>query len=122
MFDFVQKWRDKIIALVSTKVKLMQLDLIERSANVMSNLVLIFIFIFLGFGLFLFIGLGIAEFFSYLWDSRIGGYFSAALMFLIIGVIFYALRKKLVYKLSNRFIQVLTEEQDIDAEKDKPSS
>ena len=103
----------------------MQLDFIERTSSVMSNFVLILVFIFIGFGLFLFMGFGIAEFFSYLWDNRIWGYFSAAFLFLVFGIILFAFRKKILNKLSDKFVTVMTEKRDDDDDNEddeKPKS
>lgn len=109
MFDFVKKWRDKIIALVETKYRLMQLNLIEHVSKLMGNIVLLISFIFIGFGFFLFLGLGLAEFFAYYWESRIAGYFSVAILFFIFFLILFSLRKKILTGLGNLFIKVLTE-------------
>ncbi len=114
MLDIVQKWKDKIIALVETKVRLMQLDFIERTSSLMSNFIFLLVFILLGFGVFLFVGLGLAELFSELLASNILGYLTAASFYLLIGVLLYLLRKRMLTKLSNMFISILTEKCDDD--------
>lgn len=114
MLDIVQKWKDKIIALVETKVRLMQLDFIERTSSLMSNFIFLLVFILLGFGVFLFVGLGLAELFSELLGSNILGYLTAASFYLLIGVLLYLLRKRMLTKLSNMFISILTEKRDDD--------
>ena len=114
MLDIVQKWKDKIIALVETKVRLMQLDFIERTSSLMSNFIFLLVFILLGFGVFLFVGLGLAELFSELLCSNILGYLTAAAFYFLIGVLFYLLRKRMLTKLSNMFISILTEKRDDD--------
>lgn len=117
MLDFVQKWKDKITSLIETKVRMMQLDLIERVSGAMSYFILILFFIFLGFGLFLFLGLGFAEVLTSLLDSRIGGYFAAALFFMLLGFILYTQRKKIIRKLSDNFIAVLTKDDEEEEQK-----
>jgi uncharacterized membrane protein len=114
LLDIVQKWKDKIIALVETKVRLMQLDFIERTSILMSNFIFLLVFILLGFGVFLFVGLGLAELFSELLASNILGYLTAASFYLLIGVLLYLLRKRMLTKLSNMFISILTEKCDDD--------
>ena len=114
MLDIVQKWKDKIIALVETKLRLMQLDFIERTSSLMSNFIFLMVCILLGFGILLFVGLGIAEFFSELLGSNGLGYLIVASFYLLIGVLLYLLRKQILTKLSNMFISILTEKCDDD--------
>jgi hypothetical protein len=114
LLDIVQKWKDKIIALVETKVRLMQLDFIERTSSLMSNFIFLMVCILLGFGVFLFVGLGLAELFSELLGNKMLGYLIAASFYLLIGVLLYLLRKRMLTKLSNMFISILTEECDDD--------
>lgn len=114
MLDIVQKWKDKIIALVETKVRLMQLDFIERTSSLMSNFIFLLVFILLGFGVFLFVGLGLAELFSELLGNKMLGYLISASFYLLIGVLLYLLRKRMLTKLSNMFISILTEKCDDD--------
>jgi len=118
LLDIIQKWKDKIITLVETKLRLMQLDFIERVSSVMSNFIFLMVCILLGFGIFLFVGLGIAEFFSELLGSNGLGYLIVASFYLLIGVLLYLLRKQILTKLSNMFISVLTEKYDDEEEAD----
>lgn len=119
MLDIIQKWKDKIITLVETKLRLMQLDFIERVSSVMSNFIFLMVCILLGFGIFLFVGLGIAEFLSELLGSNGLGYLIVASFYLLIGVLLYLLRKQILTKLSNMFISVLTEKYDDEEEADE---
>lgn len=114
MLDIIQKWKDKIITLVETKLRLMQLDFIERASSLMSNFIFLMVCILLGFGILLFVGLGIAEFFSELLGSNGLGYLIVASFYLLIGVLLYLLRKRMLTKLSNMFISILTEKCDDD--------
>jgi hypothetical protein len=122
LLDIVQKWKDKIIALVETKVRLMQLDFIERTSSLMSNFIFLLVFILLGFGIFLFVGLGFAEMFSELYGSYILGYLTSAAIYLFIGVVLYLMRKRILTKLSNIFVTVLTEKRDDDEDDDTNAS
>lgn len=114
MLDIFQKWKSKVIALVETKVKLMQLEFIERTSKLLSLFIFLLIFVLLGFGVFLFFGLGLAEFFAELFSSKITGYWTAGAFFILIAGIFYITRKKILTKLSNIFIDALTENDDSD--------
>jgi hypothetical protein len=92
----------------------MQLDFIERASSLMSNFIFLMVCILLGFGILLFVGLGIAEFFSELLGSNGLGYLIVASFYLLIGVLLYLLRKRMLTKLSNMFISILTEKCDDD--------
>lgn len=119
MLDIFQKWKDKITGLVESKMRLMQLEFIERASGAMSFLIFAMLFILLGFGVFLFIGLGIAEMLSELMKSYILGYLSVAAGYLLLIIIFFACRKKVLKALSSKFISVLTERREDDDEEDE---
>lgn len=114
MLDIFQKWKSKVVAQVETKVKIIQLEFIERTAKLLGTFIFILIFVLLGFGVFLFFGLGLAEQFSEWFNSYIGGYMAAGAVYLVVALIFYLLRKKILKKLSNVFISALTENDDED--------
>lgn len=111
MLDFIDKWKAKVVALVETKVKLMQLELIERTSKLLSVFVFIIMFVLLAFGVFMLVGLGVAEQFSAWFNSYIGGYMAAGGVFLIVAIIIYLFRKSILRKLSNIFINALTEDE-----------
>lgn len=122
MLDIFQKWKDKITGLVETKVRLVQLELIERVSGAMSFLIFTVIFLLLSFGVVMFIGLGIAEMLSELMNSYILGYITVAAFFLILILIFAGSRKSLLKFLTSKFISVLTEKivhDDDEDEKDE---
>lgn len=119
MLDFFQKWKDKITSLVETKIRLMQLELIERASGAMSFLIFFMLMLLLGFGIFLFVGLGVAELLSELMSSYILGYLTVASAYLILILILFGNRKKILKKLSSTFISVLTERRDDDDDDDE---
>jgi uncharacterized membrane protein YqjE len=112
LLDIVQRWKDKINTLVETKVRLVQLEFIERASGVLSFVIFNILFILLGFSVLLFAGFGVAEWLSQLMNSEVSGYFVVAFSFLIIGIVFYLSRKKIRRFLSDKFISVLTEKRD----------
>lgn len=119
MLDIFQKWKDKVTNLVETRVRLLQLELIERVSGAMSFLVFAILFLLVGFAFFLFIGLGVAEMLSKLFnDNYFLGYSLVALAYLILLIIFYAMRKNILKGLSSKFISVLTEKRDDDDDED----
>lgn len=122
MLDIFQKWKDKITGLVESKVRLLQLELIERVSGAMSFLIFTVIFLLLSFGVVMFIGLGIAEMLSELMNSYILGYITVAGFFLILILIFAGSRKSLLKFLTSKFINVLTEKIVHDDDEDEKDS
>lgn len=118
MLDIFQKWKDKISGMVESRVRLLQLELIERVSGAMSFLIFVVIFLLLAFGIVMFIGLGIAEMLSELFKSYILGYITVAAFFMILMMVFAANRKRMLKGLSSRFISVLTEKKDDDDDED----
>lgn len=118
MLDIFQKWKDKISTLVETKVRLLQLEFIERVSGVFSFLIFIILFILLGFAVFLFAGLGFAQWLSQIMDSVILGYLSVAGTFLLLGLFFFVYRKNIIRNLSDKFIGVLTERREDEDDED----
>ena len=114
MLDIFQKWKDRIFAFVDTKVRTVQLEIIERVTGIMSYLIFAIIMMLIVFGFFLFMGFGMAEWFTALLESRIGGFFMAAAFYLVLGLIFFSLRKPLLRKLSDVFVHLLTMRRDDD--------
>jgi hypothetical protein len=114
MLDIFQKWKDRIFAFVDTKVRGVQLELIERVTGIMSYLLYAITLMFVIFGFFLFIGFGMAEWFTAMLESRIGGFFMAAAFYLVLALIFVAARRPLLRKLSDIFVNLLTARRDDD--------
>lgn len=112
MLGFIKKWKDKLTDIVDTRWRLVQLELIERTSILLSNIIIILIFVLIAFGFFLFLGFTLAELFANILGNRLIGYLSAVVMFLLCGYIIYLLRKKIVYKLNNLFVKILTEDND----------
>lgn len=122
MLDFISKWKDKLLGYVATQVRIAQLSFIERVSGLMSYFIFAIILIFIVFGIFLFMGFGIAEVFTAMVNSRIGGFFLAAACYVLLAGILIALRKKILKKLSDVFVNILTEKQVDDEEENKSVS
>ena len=103
---------------MDTKVRTVQLEIIERVTGIMSYLIFAIILILIAFGLFLFMGFGMAEWFTYMLDSRIGGFFMAAAFYLVLGLLLIAIRKPILRRLSNVFVHLLTIRRDDDDDED----
>ncbi len=121
MLDIISKWKDKLLGYVATQVRIAQLSFIERVSGLMSYFIFAIILIFIVFGVFLFLGFGVAELFTAMVNSRIGGFFLAAACYVLLAGILIALRKKILKRLSDVFINVLTEKQGDDEDEEKGS-
>jgi len=106
------------MAFVDTKVRTVQLEIIERVTGVMSYLMFAIIMMLIGFGFLLFVGFGMAEWFTELMASRIGGFFAAAGCYLVLGLLLLAARKPMLKSLSNVFVHLLTVRREDDGEDD----
>lgn len=111
MLAIFEKWKDRITKLVETKIRLMQLDIIERIAKVMSYFIMLLVFIFIGFGALLFSGFSCAEWLSSLLDNRALGNLATAAAFVLLLMLLYVLRKRIMTSMSNKFISALTEDE-----------
>lgn len=121
MLDIFQKWKDRTLAFVDTKVRSVQLEIIERVTGIMSYLIFAIILMLICFGFILFLGFGMAEWFTYMLENRIGGFFMAAAFYLILALLLYAVRKPILRKLSDLFVHLLTmrRENDDDEEEEE---
>jgi hypothetical protein len=106
-----EKWKDRITKLVATKIRLMQLDIIERIAKLMSYFIMLLVFIFIGFGALLFTGFSCAEWFSSLLDNRALGNLATAAVFVLLILILYVQRKRIMIGMSNKFISALSQDE-----------
>jgi len=107
--DFLKGILDKITNRFSVQIRLFQLDVVERSARVLGAMAMGVLIMFVSLGLLFFVGLGMAEWMSYVLDSRIGGYFAAAGLFLIFLIVLFVWRKKFTSKAVDFFILLLTD-------------
>jgi len=118
LLDIISKWKDKLLGYVVTQVRIAQLSFIERVSGLMSYFIFAIILIFIVFGIFLFLGFGMAELFTAMVNSRIGGFFLAAACYVLLAGVLIAVRKKILKKLSGVFVNILTEKQGDDEDED----
>jgi hypothetical protein len=114
------RWKDKANNYIDVRLGLLKLSLIERTSNVIGRLLLSIIYIFLGMTALSFVGYGLMEAFSAWFDSRIGGAFATAGLFVLLLVMAFGLRKAILAAFAGIFISLLTEsdEDDDDDKKD----
>lgn len=109
MLNFLSNWKDKITQQVDLRVRLFKLEFIERTSNVLSYFIFTFVILLLTMALMIFFGIGLGEWFSHLFNSRIGGYFATTAVYLLLILIIFALRKVFINGFSGIFIRILTE-------------
>lgn len=112
MLDFLTNWKDKVVEHVNVRFNLVKLNFIERTSNVLSYFIFTIIAIFLVFTVIILGGLGLAEWFSYLFNSRTAGFFAAMGACVLILLILMGLRKAITNGFSNAFIKMLTAHDD----------
>jgi hypothetical protein len=116
------RWKEKANNFIDVRLGLLKLSLIERTSSVIGRLLLSFIYIFLGMTVLSFIGFGLMEVFAAWFDSRIGGAFATAGLFLLLLIIVFAMRKAILSAFAGIFISLLTEGDDDDDDDDKKDS
>ncbi|MBL7736968.1 MAG: phage holin family protein [Chitinophagaceae bacterium] len=95
---------------VETYYKLSVLNITEKATNVASAALSGILILFLGLFILLFSGLALAVWLGELLDSRSLGYLIVALIFLLILVILFLLRKRIVFPgIKNAIIKKLYE-------------
>lgn len=113
--------KEKVADYVDVRVRLLKLSVVERTASILSYFAFLMIILLIALLAFVFIGFGMAEGFTALVDSRTGGFLLAALVFILLLLITFALRAKLFHKFANIFVKLLTEDEDEEDEKNTAS-
>lgn len=112
--SFIGKWKDKIAHYIDLRVSIMKLSFIERTSGVLSFFIYVFISLFLATAVLLFLGIGLAEWLATVLDSKAGGFFMTAGIFLLLVILLAVLRKGIVKAFSNIFIRIMTQNDDED--------
>lgn len=111
--------KDKILEYIDVNVRLLKINLIERSSSILGYLIYVIIILFVVLAALLFFGFGLAELFTQLVNSRTLGYFIAFCVYLLMLWILFASRKRIVRSFANAFIRIMTEQDDIQAKEKK---
>src|SRR6185437_6640356 len=112
MMNFLREWKDKIAQYVNVHVKLIKLGLIERTAYLMGYFIFTIVSLFFLLCIMLFVGLGLTEFFLALVGSKMLGFLLTIVVYLLLFLLFFALRKRFVRFFASTFIKVLTEQDE----------
>lgn len=114
MFDFLDRWKDKITQNVSLRLELMKLNFIQRASGILSYFIFMIICLLLALCILLFLGMGMGEFFSSLTGSRGLGYILTATFYIVLFIVLLLARKNIIRRFVNVFIGVMT--QDVEEE------
>lgn len=114
--NFINKWKDKIAQGIGDKVQSVKLDFIDKTSGILGYLLFVFITIFLLLAVLIFLGIGLGEVFSDLFDSRAGGFFATAGVYVLLVVILFGFRTAIVDGFAGIFIKMLTNQPDKDDE------
>lgn len=112
MLGFISKWKDKLADYVDMRVRLVKLDFIERTSQVLSFFTFTIVCFLLVLPILLFMGIGVAEFFANLVGSRGGGYLIITGIYMLMLGLLFIYRKKFISKFTGLFIRVMTENED----------
>lgn len=116
--NFINKWKDKIAQGIGEKVQSVKLDFIDKTSGILGYLLFIFIAIFLLLAVLIFLGIGLGEVFSELFDSRAGGFFATAGVYVLLVGVLFGFRTAIVDGFAGIFIGMLTHQNDDDDDDD----
>lgn len=114
MLGFIGKWKDKLADYVDMRVRLVKLDFIERTSQVLSFFTFTIVCFLLVLPILLFMGIGVAEFFADLVGSRGGGYLIITGLYLLALGLLFIYRKRFIRKFTGLFIRVMTDDDEDD--------
>jgi hypothetical protein len=121
MLGFISKWKDKLADYVDMRVRIVKLDFIERTSQVLSFFTFTIVCFLLVLPILLFMGIGVAEFFADLVGSRAGGYLIITGIYMLMLGLLFIYRKTFIAKFTGLFIRVMTENEDEDEDDEKPA-
>lgn len=110
------RWKDKATEYVDVRLGLFKLSFIERTSTLLGNVMISFLYLFVSLAVLIFLGLGLVETFSALLDSRVGGAFATAGIFVFLLLMLFMLRKTIINAFAGIFIKILTANDDEDDE------
>ncbi len=119
MVNIFGKVKEKVADYVDVKVKMMKLTFIEHVSNVMSYLLYIIVILFILLAIFIFFGIGLGEYMTEVVDSRAGGFLITSGIYVLLILLFVALRKHILRLFSGLFINVLTSASEDDDGEDE---
>ena len=110
--NIINKWIEKITEYVDVRLQLAKLSFVERTSHILGYIVFSFVVLSLLLPILIFLGIGLSEVFTTLFDSRIGGYFTTVGVYVLLMVLLIVMRKSIITRFANIFVEKLTEGDD----------
>ena len=104
--------KDKIAKYIDVNIKLIRINLIGRSADVLSYLIFGMIILFIAFCIILFIGMGLTEVFIALGISKLVSFFITVGIYLVMLFVVLTYRRPISRYIASDIISVLTEDDE----------
>jgi len=122
LLNLFGKWKDQATQYVDVRVQLMKLKFVGGASSVLGSLILGLMLMFVSMLALIFFGMGVMECFSTWLESRIGGAFATAGVFVILLLVLYGMRKSISLVFANIFVRIMTshDDDDDDDDDDKP--
>lgn len=120
MLKIITEWKDKITQYLELRTKLIKLGVIDKASGLLSYFIFTIICLFFLLAILIFTGMGLGEFFAALLNSYTAGYFITAGIYILLFLLFIAMRKRIIGAFSGLFIRVLTEGEE--KEEENPTS
>lgn len=119
MVDIFNNWKEKITQYVDLRFQLFKLEFIDRTSNVLSYILFTFAMLLFAMAILIFLGIGLGEWLCEVLNTRTGGFFATAGIYIIFLLLLFAIRKHLIRAFSGIFIRVLTENGDDHEDEDE---
>jgi len=110
--------KDKITRYIDINVKLVKINLIEKTSNIAAYFIFAMILLFIVFCILLFLGFGLSELFVDLGLSRSLSFFITLGIFLLLFIIALALRRKITRFFAGKIVRVITENEEEQQDED----
>ncbi len=92
----VESLIDRVKNYVETRINLLRLKAIDKSSSVLSLIISLIVVGLIGFICFIFINIGLALLLGELLGRSYYGFFVIALLYLVIGLVMYSMRDKII--------------------------
>ncbi len=116
--NFLAVIKEKIGEYAKAYLSLLKLNVVGKTASVVSYLMFFFIALFLLFAVIIFLGFGLTEGFVALGLSRVGATFSTVGVFVFMLTLLFAFRKGITDYFAGVIISIMTEGDDTEASED----
>jgi hypothetical protein len=110
--SIIGRLKEKIAQYVDVYIRLIKINFIGRTANLLSYLMFAMISLFIAFCIILFLGFGLVEVFVALGLSKLASFFITIGIYLLLLAVVIASRKKITRFFASGIISVLTDDDE----------